>query len=126
MTKHIWYKKPPARHVCWATYRGSVLAERVNTFGIHAEAALLKAQAMQPYKSKRGVTIFVARVGDGGHTYSRPCADCSRKIKNWNASATVYYTNYDNEWERDDNLDTTYKSRLQIEQDLEKKLKIKT
>lgn len=116
MSRHIWYHKPPAKHVCWATYRGTVIAERVNTFGIHAEAALLKTQAMQMYRNKRGVTIYVARVGDG-HTYSRPCVDCSRKIKKWNPTAIVYYTNYENKWERDDALDTTYKSRLQLVQE---------
>jgi hypothetical protein len=94
--------------VATAFYRGKLICSSQNCAGLHAEAALLQNHKMQRYRCLP-ITIFVARVGEHQtHSFSRPCANCSRALAQWNAK--VYYTDEHGNWVRDHTLDNTYLS----------------
>ena len=97
---------PPCRHIAAASYRGCTLGYRTNTCGIHAEDALVSAYFMRPYKHKN-VCIYVTRDKEY-NMYSRPCRFCTQRILKWNPRATVFYTNREGKWVRDDEMNNSY------------------
>ena len=75
--------------------------------GEHAEVSLLRKHTMQRYRNKN-ITVYVTRLSKNGHAMSRPCVSCSRYIKAYWPLATVYYTDADGNWVRDNDLDTEH------------------
>ncbi|AEO98426.1 hypothetical protein EPVG_00177 [Emiliania huxleyi virus 201] len=94
-------------HLATAEYRGKVVCSAPNRAGTHAEVSLLRKHTMQRYRNKN-ITVYVTRLSKNGHAMSRPCVSCSRYIKAYWPLATVYYTNAEGNWVRDNNLDTNH------------------
>ena len=94
-------------HVATAEYRGKIVCSAPNRAGQHAEVSLLRKHTMQMYR-KKNITVYVTRLSKNGHAMSRPCVSCSRYIKAYWPLATVYYTDADGNWVRDNDLDTEH------------------
>lgn len=97
------------KHIAFLFHKKKPLQVFANTGNRHAEEACMQGLPywLSNIKKSHQLTMCVTKV-NGIHRCSRPCVECSQKLKKFPQIA-VYYTDHEGNWMRDFDLDNSHR-----------------